>query len=210
MRLMLLSSFVGLFLYVGAVLQGPLVTANPSESFATLQVALRTAGASVDKVTLLGLAPVGEGQAAERLKQELAELARTAGRLDSRSISGNGPPRLAISWILQGEEAQDWKQRLDSLQGVLARAGAQLMTVQLEGERPSRMEPERLAAQALDSLRATSRQPWSDNRAASAAGSTLLLPPGIRGVNVQAAARTKADGSGVKVWVAWPALQQEY
>ena len=67
-----------------------------------------------------------------------------------------------------------------------------------------------LAGKAMGALAATDRQPWSDMLAASVAGRTTHLPPGPFGVNVQVAVRRDPARGTTRVWVAWPALLQEY
>jgi hypothetical protein len=179
-------------------------------SLAGLATALAATGARCDEVQLTGWVSVANPSAKDRLLQALGP-ARAGESRQANLREQNGQSYLVVRLVLTGKALGAWQSRVQALQKALdaVSTGTAEMTVQLGGPAPDGSLTE-VAAKALGALAAVDRQPWSDTRAASVAGRTKDLPPSPFGVNVQVAVRRDAVKGQTRVWVAWPALQQEY
>lgn len=218
--LVLIAGVVGVLLYGAAVSQkglpafaAPHATPvqAPSQGLGALVKGLEATGAGLDEATLAGWGEVREPGARDRVATALGAV---PGEGESRTIEvrdRDGRSYVTVLWKLTGKAASRWAASFGVLQKVLQQSThAPSVTVQLGGTTADFGNLTDLTARALDSLRATDRQPWSDPRAASVAGRTTHLPPGPFGVNVQVAVRTDPAKGTTRVWVAWPALMQEY
>lgn len=220
-QLLLIASLVALFMYAGFVsLQGMSVpTAEPlprpsasARHLVALERALEATGAPLGEALITGWVQTDQKNVKDGVMAALrrpshwpkAEAARV-----ERSVR-NGKQFLTVNWRLQGDAAHHWDEALRLVQETLAGLGAEPVTaVQVSGRVPAG-DPSALVKRALDTVGATNRQPWSDPHSASAAGRSPYLPASPLGVNVQVAARHDAATGHVTVWVAWPALNQEY
>lgn len=210
-HLILVTSLIGFVLYAGYALQADGATVyQDSSGFAALEHAIVATGASVRTVRITGWAEVSRHEQQEMIQAVLARqgaLTAPQWRLVQR-----GPVTvLSLTWTLEREDLRSWERYLLATRQALGLTGGEsALAVQLEGETKSREPLSRLVAQALDAAGAQDRQPWSDLRAASSAGRSLILPPGPLPVNIQVAARQQLESGTVRVWIAWPVLSQEY
>jgi hypothetical protein len=210
-QLLLIASLVGLFMYTGFA-----VEYDPSVAgVARLEEAMSATGAALERVTISGWVRVPDQAARARAAAALAWGEGTAPgeARELKLYQQEGSDYLALRWQLSGGAKAAWWAKYSKARQALGSLGAPgaepTVTVQLEGisERTGLMS---LSTAALDALQATGRQPWGDARAASIAAQSPLLPGSTFGVNVQVAARRDPAGKRTRVWVAWPALQQEY
>lgn len=217
-QLFLIASMVGLFMYAGFALEYESIAAPPAGGRATvslagLETALAATGAGLEQVTITGWVRVGAPRVREQVAADLGWAERAAPPGEMRELKvhrRDGVDYLALRWVLTGVASSDWQSGQGKVRRALAAVGVNpVVTVQLEGTtaRPGLQE---VGARALDALGATERQPWSDSRSASIAGRTDRLPVSAVGVNVQVAVRRVSGVDRAKVWVAWPALLQEY
>lgn len=196
-QLILIALLVGVLIYIPVTLQVAPASAEHAytdqtrPSIAMLEQALAATGARLEGVTLNGWA-AGTGADAVRLRERLGPQAKV-------SLVGE---HVSVAWRPGPER---WSQAFYRMHDALGRQAR--ISVQLEG-RATGGEPEILVGRAMDALKATGKQPWVTPTAASTAAFSRLLPPHEVGVNVQAAARL--DRNGVRVWVGWPVLNQEY
>jgi hypothetical protein len=218
--LVLIAGIVGVLLYTAVVSQRGLpafaaphetVVQSPSaDGLKALETGLAATGARLEEVKLIGWGRVREPGARDRV---VATLGARPAEGESRVVSvrdKDGHQYVTVQWTLTGKAATHWAASLRALQKALEQnAHAPSVSVQLGGTTAGEDLTD-LTDRALGALRATDRQPWSDPRAASVAGRTTHLPPGPFGVNVQVAVRTDPATGMTRVWVAWPALMQEY
>ncbi|HEY3368942.1 MAG TPA: YwmB family TATA-box binding protein [Symbiobacteriaceae bacterium] len=213
-RFILIAGLAALFMYAGFVAEGQQATAPPPKAdLAGLQQALSAANADIHTVLITGWVRVTRPVAQDTLSATLGWASGAVPReevRDLRRYQRDGVSYVGVRWVMAGTGLTGWQARVARVRAALAAAGPDpMMTVQLEGTTP-RSDFLPLENQALDAVHATDRQPWSDGKAASIAGHTKALPPGPFGVNVQVAARKDGADGRTRVWVAWPALQQEY
>jgi hypothetical protein len=214
-----IASIVALFMYAGFAIQGgvPAMTGSQGAQAATsimpLQHALEATGATTDTAVITGWVEVDRPQARDRVAAALnwndgkAPVGETR---DANLRTQDGRYIVTVRWTLTGLAARSWNEKLRAARAALSLAGADpRMTVQLGGTTSGEDLPD-VAGKALDAVAATGRQPWSDMRAASVAGITAQLPASSFGINIQVAVRHDALTNQDKVWVAWPALLQEY
>lgn len=210
-QLLLIMSLVGLFMYTGFAVEND----HSLAAVARLEEAMSATGAALERVTVSGWVAVPNAAAREQVASALGWAGGTTpGEVrELKLFHQAGGDYLALRWELSGAAKAPWRAGYTKVRQALAWAGAHgaepTVTVQLEGT-TERTELMSVATSALDSLQATGRQPWGDPRAASIAAQTPLLPSSGFGVNVQVAARRDAAGKRTRVWLAWPALQQEY
>lgn len=186
--------------------------AVPEQGLAPLQKSLEATGAKLDEVVITGWAESRRPGDSDRVTSALGwKGAPPNGQARSVALRDrNGRQYILVRWTLTGSAVSAWQASVQSLQKAMKLAGeSPMVTVQLGGNAPSDNLTE-LADRALGALAATDRQPWSDLRAASVAGHSTHLPPGPFGANVQVAVRHDAAKGHTRVWVAWPALLQEY
>lgn len=216
-QFLLVASMVGLFIYVGFASQSDLVSAaavapGKPETMQGLRTALDATGARMERVLITGWVRVPGPQAQDRVSNTLGWSGNKTPKDETRELKlldRDGKQYLSLRWVLTGGALREWQTRQAEARKALTQAGANLVfTVQVEGVAGSG-DATLLANRALNALGATSRQPWSSAPAASVAGWTAQLPPSAFSVNVQAAVRREAGGR-TRVWIAWPALQQEY
>lgn len=214
-QLFLISTLVALVMYAGFVSKNgtPVASATyPPGVLSPLQGALGATGATLEKVQMTGWVQVKSPDVLAKVKEDLGwnRSGGAGGFREAKLHLKEGTYYLAIQWVLKGPAVLAWHSDYARLDQVLTKVGVHpAITVQLEGLSP-RTSPLEMVDRAMAALRAGDRQPWSDAFAASVSGRTTLLPPGPFGVNVQAAVRRDSAGKGARVWVAWPALQQEY
>jgi hypothetical protein len=218
-QLAIIATIVAMFMYAGFAIQGgvPATTGmrggQAAGGMGALQRALEATGAHLGSAVLTGWVQTDRPQARDRVMAALGWSGSTAPAGESREIqlrTQGGHYIVTVRWSLSSQAARLWQARTKITQEALSLAGATPhMTVQLEGT-TSGGELPATAERALDALAATQRQPWSDLRAASVAGKTFDLPPSTFGVNIQVAVRHDALTGLDHVWVAWPALLQEY
>ena len=210
-QLLAILSVVGLFMYTGFALEDDASLAP----VARLEEAVSATGAVLERVTVSGWVRVAGPEVRDRTAKALGWTGTTApGEVrELKLYRQEGVDYLALRWELSGAAKLPWRVTYSKLRHVLDQAGGPgaepVVTVQLEGI-TERSEVMALSAAALDAVQATGRQPWHDARAASIAARTSLLPGSAFGVNVQVAARREPAGKRTRIWVAWPALQQEY
>lgn len=214
-QLLIIASVVSLFMYTGFVLQHDRAVATYASdgSLGGLQRALDATGASLDRAVISGWVDVEDARAQAQVVGALGWKPGSEAKDEAREAAihrRQGAQYLTLRWVLSGEAAQGWHDRQARVREALALAGKRPhVTVQLEGT-TARAGLEALGHRALDAVGAVERQPWSGPRASSVAGRTDDLPPSTFGVNVQVALRQTADAGRTRVWVAWPALLQEY
>lgn len=217
--LVLIAGVVGVLLYAAAVSQKgmPAFAAPhetpvqaPAQGLEALVTGLEATGAGLEEAKLTGWAEVRAPGDRDRV---INALGAVVAERENRTVSvreQDGHQYVTVQWSLAGKAASQWAARLRVLQKVLQQIGqAPSVSVQLSGTTAGDNLTD-LTDRALGALRATDRQPWSDPRAASVAGRTTHLPPGPFGVNVQVAVRKDPAKGTTRVWVAWPALMQEY
>lgn len=220
-RLVLIAGVVGILMYSAVVSQQGIPAAAaplsagaraPAQSLEALQKSLEATGARLDEAVITGWAEAGSAGDRDAVAAALGWTGPVPSG-ESRAVAvrqGNGRQYVTVRWTLTGKAASQWQPAVRAVQKALEKeAGSPSMAVQLGATAPGGSLTE-LAGKALGALSATDRQPWSDRRAASVAGRTTLLPPGPFGVNVQVAARRDAAQALTRMWVAWPALLQEY
>jgi hypothetical protein len=221
-QLLLIASLVGLFMYTGFVVEYgtgiPTSSAtsvgavSSAPSLAALEDALAATGAGLDRVVITGWVRASQSGARDQVAKALGwkEKAPSGETQELKLVRRDGVDYLALRWVLTGSARASWQAKQGKVREVLGAAGADLnYTVQLEGA-TERTDFAGAGAGAMEILDARDRQPWSDAHAVSIAGRTGRLPASAFGVNVQVAVRRNADQGGSRVWVAWPALQQEY
>ena len=222
-----MRSFVSTVGVIGLILYGLVVTGAGGGSAAgradaagadltRLEEALEATGARVETVRVAGWVEVRDSKALAAGRQRL-EAARSQGDTVQLQTPKRGESQyLTVSWTVTGQAArQRWQAVAATVRGALAAAGANpMVTVQLEGTVPGagadHPDPEGVVEQALEALSVTGRQAWREEASSSIAARTIWLPPSPLGVNVQAAARRDSETGRLRVWVAWPALIQEY
>ncbi len=217
-QLLLIASVVGLIMYAGFASQNGSVqavvhSATGAPSLGALQRCFDATGGALQKVQITGWV---EAESKDALSLVNDRLGWTPGLnvpqelREARLHDRDGHQFVAVRWILTGTAAATWQSSYNRLDQTLGAVGkGQAITVQLEGTTPKK-HPLALATRALDAVGAVERQPWSDAFAASIAGRSAQLPSGPFGVNVQVATRQESAANQIRVWVAWPALQQEY
>ena len=220
-QLLTIACLVALLMYAGfASLYGkqteavaPASAAAEADGVEPLSRALEASGAKLEEAVIAARVEVAEPADREKVVAGLGWSGKTP-KDETRLAqvqARDGRHLLLVRWTLTGVAATHWDTHAREVSEVLAHYGpAPLLTVQLGGRRAPADDLSQIPAKALDALRATSRQPWADGRAASLAGRTKMLPASPLGVNVQAAARKDQASGQVRVWVAWPALLQEY
>lgn len=221
---MAVRSSAGTVGVIGLVLYGLVATGSGAapatgraqvagSEWAPLETALEATGAHVERVRVAGWVEVHDSQAINTGRKRLDSV-----RVSGESVQVQTPKRgssqyMSVSWLIEGPAArQRWQTVASAVREALAEAGATpMVTVQLEGVAPTkRAAPETVVEQALEPLSVTGRQVWHADASASIAARTIWLPASPLGVNVQAAARRESETGRLRVWVAWPALIQEY
>lgn len=214
-RFFLIASVVGLIMYAGFVLEhGSVATSAVGTSeLAGLESALAATGASLERVTITGWVAVEASDAREQVSSALGWAGQGIPAGETRELKLHRREDglyLAMNWRLSGGSLEIWPSRYALARRALAKVGGEpSVTVQLEGT-TEQSDLLALGQQALDEVKATDREPWTGPSAASVAGRSALLPASPFGVNVQVAVRSEASGRKARVWVAWPALLQEY
>ncbi|HLN64513.1 MAG TPA: hypothetical protein VK464_23570 [Symbiobacteriaceae bacterium] len=220
-QLLTIACLVALLMYAGfASLYGkrteavvPVIETSAAAGLQPLSSALEASGAKLEEAVIAARVEVAEPADREKVVAALGWSGKTP-KDETRLAqvqARDGRHLLLVRWTLRGVAANNWEARAREVSEILAHYGSTpLLTVQLGGRRAPTDDLTQVPAKALDALRATSRQPWADGRAASLAGRTKMLPASPLGVNVQAAARKDQASGQVRVWVAWPALLQEY
>jgi hypothetical protein len=223
-QLLGIACVVALFMYAGfASLYGPgtpalssagtAVTPGATMDLSPLAQALAATGAGLEEAVVAGRVEVASPSDRDRVVAALGWTGKTPkGEMrEAQLYDRDGKHVLIIRWTLQGQSAALWSDRHREVRQVLALYGpTPLTTVQIGGQSDKAGELPKVAARALDAVQATDRQPWTDGRAASMAGRSAVLPPSPLGVNVQVAVRRVEETGASRVWVAWPALLQEY
>ncbi len=216
MRLLLLiASVVGLIMYIGFVVEQDSAPASAlayQGDIRELQRAFDATGAGLERAVVSGWVRVTDHSARERVLMALGwkadDLLNHGRHLSLRTSWGER--FLVLRWSLSDEQAPAWPEAYRRVVEALQTAGAAPhITVHLEGKAATADVGSILEA-ALDAVGAQARQPWSSPPAASIAGRSALLPASPFGVNIQAAARHNPVDGSTRVWVAWPALVQEY
>lgn len=209
-QFLLLASLMGLFLYVAFAVQPHEGTAASIAGLGGLERALQVTGAPLDHVEITGWVEV-QDPSAERIATEILG---PAGNDEYREVRLHRNARklyLVVRWVATRPNTTALQSRYLKTQGVLERVGeAPAITVQVEGKTLSGLPPTALVQRALDSLHALKRQPWGEGSSASGAGWSEDLPASPLEVNVQVAVRQEAFGGPSRVWIAWPALNNEY
>lgn len=217
-QLLLIASVVGLFMYAGFAIQfGAVPVAHGEfttvESLTGLQRALRATGAELDRVVITGWVPVEGPHGREYVAGALGWQEEQNPANEFRELSlhkRDHQTYLSARWEMTGSSTMSWAARQGALRRALLRVGSGgTVTVQLEGV-THRTDLLAAANQALDVVRAQHRQEWSDSPAASLSGQSADLPPSTFGVNIQAALRRETTTGATRVWVAWPALLQDF
>lgn len=189
---------------------GPAAPA-PLPGIEMLDRAWEATGGELEQALLFVREPVADRPAAERIAAGLGWTGPApAGEERSlRLVEGAGGPYVEVAWRLSGEAARTWAERYRELRRAFAREGLwPPVHVELSGRAGEGGDPLALTEAALDAVKAGERQPWQGPRSASVAGYSPLLPPGPYAVNVQAAARSGADGT--RLWVGWPVVRSDY
>lgn len=214
-QLLLIAMLVSLVMYAGFVSQQGTSVAAATQAqgvLGPLQTALTNTGATLDRAQMTGWVQVKSPDVLTKVKEKLG-WNRAVGSTELREAKVHFREQkyyLAVHWVIKGESASRWHDGYERLASALTGVGINpAITVQLEGKSP-KARPLDQANQAMAVLRAGDRQSWSDSYAASISGRTAALPPGPFGVNLQVAVRRVDADQGTRVWVAWPALQQEY
>ncbi|HWI51086.1 MAG TPA: YwmB family TATA-box binding protein [Symbiobacteriaceae bacterium] len=220
-RFVLIAGLVAIFMYGALVSQrgvpvaaAPYAVAAkaPAQALGALQKGLEATGAGLSEVVITAWAEIAHPGDRDKVAKALG-WAGVPPEGETRNVAArerNGRYYVTARWTLSGKAVSDWQTAAKTLQEGLERSTtAPSVTVQVGGVIQGDGLTE-VANKALDALGATERQPWNDMRAASVAGRTTLLPPGPFGVNVQVAVRRDAARGETRVWVAWPALLQEY
>lgn len=217
---MLIASLVGLFMYAGFVVThgdgAVTVSGARSGSVASLQLAMDAAGAKTDQAVITGWVPTGQLNAAGIVRNALGWTGQQTPAAEARDVkllSRNGTTYVSVRWAFTRPQDQRWAEAQEKVSRALFQVGdGARVTVQLEGTaaQAELSGLREIANKAVDALDTTGRQPWSEGRSASVAGQSAWLPKSPFGVNVQVAVRQEAGAQGARVWVAWPALQQEY
>jgi len=220
-RFVLIAGLVSIFMYGALVSQRgvPVAAAPfagaakaPAQSLGALQRSLEATSASLSEAVITGWAEIADPGDCNKVA---VALGWTGAPPEGESWNvatreRNGRYYITARWTLSGQAVSRWQAAVKSLQeGLEHSTRAPSVTVQVGGVAQGD-DLTGVASKALGALGATDRQPWSDTRAASVAGRTTLLPPGPFGVNVQVAVRRDAARDETRVWVAWPALLQEY
>lgn len=217
-QLLLIASVVGLFMYAGFAIQFGAVPVAHGEfttegSLSGLQRALRATGAELDRVVITGWVPVAGPQSREQVAVALGWKDGQIPADEFRELSlhkRDGQTYLSARWEMTGTTTATWAASQGALRRTLSRVGSGgNVTVQLQGV-TNRTDSLAAANQALDAVRGQHRQEWTDSLAASVSGQSTDLPPSPFGVNIQAALRRDASAGVTRVWVAWPALLQDY
>jgi|GEM_PF-5239914 len=214
-QLLLISSIVGMLMYAGYVSQGGVPVGDTSDGrpeLSVLQTALESAGATLNEVTVTAWGEVPQTSSLKTARRALAwDGPSPAGELRELQVSTrHGQQFLTLRWVLKGSAMSTWNAKLQMAMSALPEAGIKVeWTVQVSGQ-ATVDPPEISVARALGAVSATGLQPWSGPRSASLAGHTAKLPARATGVNIQAAARQDPIRKVSTVWVAWPALLQEY
>ncbi len=177
-----------------------------------LETALQAAGGRLTKVVVNGWIEVAGPADMERIRESLGWNQTKPYPTETREsgiVPRQGRLFLALTWKMDEAGLYTWEERAQSVRSAMRTNGREPeITVQLEGERTV-SDPDRLTEIVSVALRGHSQQRWRDDRASSIAGQSPLLPPSAMGVNYQVAARL-LDDQVVRIWVAWPALNQEY
>jgi len=200
--------------YVGQAGTTPAqVTANVRQSeLGALESALQFAGGRLTKVVITGWIEIAGTADLQRVEESLGWRQGQRQPMETRELQvvpRQGRLFLTLTWTMNGGALHNWEERSRLVQLAMRHhEKAPYITVQLEGERKS-ADPDWLTEVVSSALQGSSQQRWRDERAASVAGHSPLLPPSALSVNYQTAARRMSDGM-VKVWVGWPALNQEY
>lgn len=218
-QLLTITSLVALFMYAGFVsLQGialPVADIPPrpvltAQGLAPLGRSLEAAGAGLTEARVTGWVRAEGADAKERVRTRLSQALVIAGQTRVEAHTHEGGHFVSASWHMTGQAALQWPDAFDAIARALEAAGSvPTVSVQVAGQ-TARGDLRALVTGALDALGATQRQPWSDPRAASSAALSPYLPPSALGVNVQVAARHDPKAGITRVWIGWPALNQEY
>lgn len=215
-QFLLAVSIVGLLLYAGLVIQQETVSTQGkglSGDYGTLQEVLEATGAELDEAIIAGSVPVLDPSVEDQVKAALGWTVSDAFKGERREIQTqerDGHYYVTVRWTLSGTVAASWASKPQHVYSSLAEVGeSPSVTVQLEG-RTSLASDVLLVNRALDTVNATGRQPWQGALSASVAARSSHLPDSPLGVNVQVAMREDQEGEGARVWVAWPALLQDY
>lgn len=222
MRLfVLIAGVVSLLMYGAAVSQKgvpgaaqPFAVASKASvgGLDALKIGLAATGASVDEAVVIGWGEVRAASDRDKIAQALGWHGSPP-EGESRTLAlreQNDKLYVTVRWTLSGKAIGRWQQSAVTVERALKPSAlVTSVAVQVSGVTAEDGLPE-LSGKALDALAATDRQPWSDQQAASVAGRTTQLPPGPFGVNVQVAVRRDAGKDNTRVWIAWPALLQEY
>jgi hypothetical protein len=214
---MLLSSAMALLFYSiyvgeagGIPAHGAAITRQ--SELGALETALQSAGGRLTEVVIKGWIEVAGSADMERVKESMGWDGSISGSTETRElriVPGQGRLFLALTWRMNGTALHDWEEGFQSVRSAMQGSGREpYLTVQLAGERKL-SNPDRLTETVSAALQGIDPQRWRDERASSVAGLSPLLPPSTMGVNYQVASRRLSDGV-VKIWVAWPALDQEY
>ena len=209
----LLVALLCLALYAGFALNHPRErpAPRPEVGVAALDRAVLAARGTLESAMLVVNEPVSDPDLAGRVAARLGWGATPAAGEERTVAMGEelGGPVLRLNWRLTGSAAAGWAERYAALRAALAAEGVwPPIQVELAGRSAEPGGPLELAHGSLDGVAAASRQPWSDERSASVAGWSPLLPPGPYEVNVQVAVRRQAGGS--RFWIGWPAVRSDY
>jgi len=214
-KLVRIAGLVAGLCYAGAATQYGAVlgaVSTPQPTLNGLADALRATGASLEQVTITGWFELPDPSVERRVTTALeATPTRPGEKRQLRTVVRGGSRSLSVDWSLAGAATGDWATWCADVRRTLSLVGSgQMITVQLEGTTVQSVDMFRMVQSALDAVGATQRQPWAGSRAASIAAHTGRLPAGPYPTNIQAAARRDSNTGRTRVWVAWPALQQEY
>jgi hypothetical protein len=217
-RLIFIASLVGLFMYVGFAAQPNALSATELNEAKPLQLtglhyAFEAAGGKLEQATITAWSEVTDASVQQRAAKLLGWREGDAPEGESRSLIIHrkaGVPHLSLRWVLTGRAAERWSARAALVNRAMLLTGPNpSLTVQLEGV-TEKADLLGLGTKGMDALGAKGRQVWSSPAAVSIAGRSVQLPPSAFGVNVQIAVRTDSVTKRNRLWVAWPALLQEY
>jgi hypothetical protein len=173
---------------------------------------LRETGADLQQVVIAGWVRAARPDARTLVVDDLAwDGTPPAGETRIVTLRHYGDEEyVTLRWTLTGRAISDWERRSAQAMQALARAGGPpRLTVQLEGQ-TAVTDLLGQADRALRRFGASDHETWSDSFAASVVAYTSKLPPSPFGPNVQIAFRRVEGTEKARVWVAWPALMQEY
>lgn len=204
---------IGLLAYIGMVMDHQQRSGVSEPALSGLTRAMSSVGGQLDAVSFMLTAPISDPALPFRLREALTNATQPVRLADQPRvdlITRDDLYYLELRWRLTGEMLTQWPTWYEALSAALLSEGiAEQAHIQLEGlTGKADSDLLGLVNSALDSLKATARQPWTEGRSASVAARTSALPTGPHDVNVQVAARQMDQG--VRLFVTWPAMTGDY